>query len=455
MGRHRRRRLAAPPRTGAVVGGDEAVDPAVALGWYLADPLDPGRPAASGRARSGRPTCACCDVPARRGAGRARRRSGAPHLGGGHAGDAHDADPDPAQALDLAGRRSRRHRRRSRSPDGPCSRWPSPATPGPARDLSRLAELLRRVAGGAGRVWPRRRSGSGPRPRARRAAVRRHPGAAPPPVGGVPRRGRGRARAPGRGRSPARPRRRSPSLSCSASVNRSRPPTPSWPSRGSTACCRRGGTTGPGSTARADRRRRPRPEQTVVAVDRRGPVLALTLDRPEVRNAYGTRMRDELVAGLQLAAADDSVEVVELRGEGPAFCSGGDLDEFGTADDPVSSPTSCAPPATPASRSPVSPSGYTPSSMGRASAPASSCQPSPARVVARSDATFVLPEVAMGLVPGAGGTASIPRRVGRHRTAHLALSGRPVDAVTALDWGLVDVIDDDAFPEPPQGDDDR
>jgi enoyl-CoA hydratase/carnithine racemase len=67
-------------------------------------------------------------------------------------------------------------------------------------------------------------------------------------------------------------------------------------------------------------------------------------------------------------------------------------------------------------------------------------------VVARSDATFLLPEVAMGLVPGAGGTASIPRRIGRHRSAHLALAGRPIDAVTALEWGLVDRIDDAAFP---------
>ena len=73
------------------------------------------------------------------------------------------------------------------------------------------------------------------------------------------------------------------------------------------------------------------------------------------------------------------------------------------------------------------------------------------RVVARSDTTFLLPEVAMGLVPGAGGTASIPRRVGRHRTAYLALSGRPIDATTALEWGLVDALDDDAFPGPAEG----
>jgi enoyl-CoA hydratase/carnithine racemase len=52
----------------------------------------------------------------------------------------------------------------------------------------------------------------------------------------------------------------------------------------------------------------------------------------------------------------------------------------------------------------------------------------------------MLPEVSMGLVPGAGGTTSIPRRIGRHRSASLALFGTPVDAVTALEWGLVDEI---------------
>jgi enoyl-CoA hydratase/carnithine racemase len=62
------------------------------------------------------------------------------------------------------------------------------------------------------------------------------------------------------------------------------------------------------------------------------------------------------------------------------------------------------------------------------------------RVVARPDARFWLPEVAMGLVPGAGGTVSIPRRIGRQRTALLALTGTAIDATTALEWGLVDAV---------------
>jgi enoyl-CoA hydratase/carnithine racemase len=64
------------------------------------------------------------------------------------------------------------------------------------------------------------------------------------------------------------------------------------------------------------------------------------------------------------------------------------------------------------------------------------------RVVARSDFTASLPELSLGLIPGAGGTVSIRRRIGRHRTALLALSGARLDATTALAWGLVDELSD-------------
>jgi enoyl-CoA hydratase/carnithine racemase len=60
--------------------------------------------------------------------------------------------------------------------------------------------------------------------------------------------------------------------------------------------------------------------------------------------------------------------------------------------------------------------------------------------VAREDARFSLPEVGMGLVPGAGGTVSLPRRIGRQRTAQLALTRRAIGAERALAWGLVDEI---------------
>ena len=67
------------------------------------------------------------------------------------------------------------------------------------------------------------------------------------------------------------------------------------------------------------------------------------------------------------------------------------------------------------------------------------------RVVAAPDTHFQLPEVAMGLVPGAGGTASLPRRIGRQHTVWLGLSGVAIDAPTALEWGLIDAIESGAI----------
>ena len=53
-----------------------------------------------------------------------------------------------------------------------------------------------------------------------------------------------------------------------------------------------------------------------------------------------------------------------------------------------------------------------------------------------------LPEITLGLIPGAGGTVSLTARIGRQRTAALALSGRRIDAGTAQTWGLVDRVNE-------------
>ncbi len=66
------------------------------------------------------------------------------------------------------------------------------------------------------------------------------------------------------------------------------------------------------------------------------------------------------------------------------------------------------------------------------------------RLTATSDAWFQLPELAMGLIPGAGGCVSVPRRIGKQRTALMILSGRRINAATALRWGLIDAIEGDS-----------
>ena len=190
----------------------------------------------------------------------------------------------------------------------------------------------------------------------------------------------------------------------------------------------------------------PPPDESgpAVRVERWDAQLVLSLNRPRRHNAFSVAMRDALVEGLQMAVADDSLREIVLRGEGPSFCSGGDLFEFGDLPDPATAH------AVRSTRNParllVACGDRTVARVHGACVGAGVELPAFARrVVARDDAFFQLPELSMGLVPGAGGTASLPLRIGRQRTAWLAVSGERIDARTALRWGLVDeVVDSDA-----------
>jgi hypothetical protein len=177
-----------------------------------------------------------------------------------------------------------------------------------------------------------------------------------------------------------------------------------------------------------------------IRAERQGDVLAVTLDRPEVRNAFDATMRDALREVLAVAVHDPDVRV-QLDGAGPSFCSGGDLDEFGTATDPAAAHLVRVAASVGAVLDAIA-DRVTATVHGACIGAGIELPAFAGRVVARPGATFGLPEVAMGLVPGAGGTVSIPRRIGRQRTAWLAITGRRLDARTALDWGLVDEIVD-------------
>jgi hypothetical protein len=193
---------------------------------------------------------------------------------------------------------------------------------------------------------------------------------------------------------------------------------------------------------RAGHSPRPRSEADegpAVVVHRERDRLHITLNRPGKHNAFSIDMRDGLVEALHLAQMDTSIRQVVLAGAGPSFCSGGDLDEFGTFVDPATAhavrSTRNAGRALAAVADRVCAEVHGTCVGAGVELPAFA-----ARVVAHAATTFELPEVGMGLVPGAGGTASLPRRIGRQRTAWLALTGRKLDAQTALDWGLVDEI---------------
>lgn len=176
-----------------------------------------------------------------------------------------------------------------------------------------------------------------------------------------------------------------------------------------------------------------------VATSRDGDVLTIALDRPHRHNAISTRVRDELSAALAIAVADDSIQVVVLRGNGPSFSSGGDLDEFGSRPDvAIAHVTRLA-------RSPAHlvhrvADRVTAKIHGATLGGGIEIAAFAGRVEADESTRIGLPEIGLGLIPGAGGTVSLSRRIGRQRTAALALSGRRVGADTALAWGLVDAV---------------
>lgn len=176
-----------------------------------------------------------------------------------------------------------------------------------------------------------------------------------------------------------------------------------------------------------------------VRIERDGPRLGLILNRPHSRNAMSVEMRDALCEALQLVVADESIGSVTLSGAGACFSTGGELREFGTAPDPATAH---------AVRSQRLPAALLLQCADRVSAHLhSACIGSgielPAfahRVTAARDTFVQLPELRFGLIPGAGGCIGLPRRIGRQRTAWLALSGRRINAATALAWGLVDEV---------------
>ena len=181
--------------------------------------------------------------------------------------------------------------------------------------------------------------------------------------------------------------------------------------------------------------------EPVVLAERHEAALTLTLNRPARRNAFNASMRDSLVEALLVAADDPGVESVHLRGAGENFCSGGDLAEFGTRADTAFSHLVRTSQSAGLVLSELADQ-TTAWLHGWCIGAGIELPAYVRRVVARPDTRAFLPEVALGLVPGAGGTVSIPRRIGRERTLWMGLSGAVIDADTGLDWGLWDEVVD-------------
>jgi enoyl-CoA hydratase len=177
-----------------------------------------------------------------------------------------------------------------------------------------------------------------------------------------------------------------------------------------------------------------------IIYEKKGDIAYVTLNRPQVLNAYNVQMRDELYQILGAIKDDSDVRVAIFKGAGErAFCAGADLSEFLTAPSPaiarqvrwerdvwglfLSLPQPLI----------VALHGYV---LGSGIEIALCCDIR----IASEDAQFGLPEVGLGIIPAAGATQTLPRSVGRARALEMMLSGRRIDANEALDIGLVNQV---------------
>ena len=178
----------------------------------------------------------------------------------------------------------------------------------------------------------------------------------------------------------------------------------------------------------------------VVTYDVDSNIAIISLNRPEHINAFNVHMRDDLYEYLRLFQDDQEAKIAIIRGNGVrGFCAGADLSEFGTApsqtiarhvrwardlwglfmsiDKPII----------------ASLHGFV---IGSGIEIASLCDVR----IAANDARFRMPEVALGMIPAAGGTQTLPRLIGVDKTMDLILTNKEIDADEARLIGLVDMV---------------
>jgi len=169
-------------------------------------------------------------------------------------------------------------------------------------------------------------------------------------------------------------------------------------------------------------------------------IAYVTLNRPRALNAYSVQMRDDLYEVLRAIKDDDEVRVAVIRGAGDkAFCAGADLTEFLTAPSAIKARQirfrrdiwklflSIPQPIIAAVH------GYI---LGSGMEIAACCDIR----IASEDAVFGLPEVGLGIIPGAGGTQTIPRLIGVSRSLEMLLTNRWIPADEAHRFGLVNRV---------------
>jgi len=168
----------------------------------------------------------------------------------------------------------------------------------------------------------------------------------------------------------------------------------------------------------------------------RGAVAHISLNRPQVVNAYNVQMRDDFSEALAAVQLDPDVRTLLITGEGRGFCAGADLTEFGSAPSQVVARqvrwerdvwgqlVNLHKPIVAAVH------GYC---IGSGLEIALLCDIR----LAATGTVFALPEVQLGMIPAAGGTQTLPRAIGTSRAMDLLLTGRRIKSDEALFTGLV------------------
>ncbi len=172
----------------------------------------------------------------------------------------------------------------------------------------------------------------------------------------------------------------------------------------------------------------------VVQYSRTGATGVITIDYPPV-NALGFDVRTGLIEGLEAGLADDEAKVLVIVGGGRTFPAGADVREFGKPSRPPVLPEVIS--RLEASAKPLVAALHG-TALGGGLEVALGCH----YRVALPSAKVGLPEVKLGLLPGAGGTLRLPRLVGVEKAMDIILSGAPMTAAEALELGILDAVED-------------
>lgn len=169
-------------------------------------------------------------------------------------------------------------------------------------------------------------------------------------------------------------------------------------------------------------------------------VAVLTLQRPDKRNAINLQMHTDLTAALALVRKSRDIRALLITGSGSAFCAGQDLSEFSMAradptfriDDHVRATFNKTITTITSLNLPVI------AAVNGVAAGAGCSLALAADIrIAADTSSFNQAFVRIGLIPDTGSTWLLPELIGAGRATHMALTGDPIDAQTALDWGLV------------------